>query len=61
MLCTDVCLVCWLRQLEGSPIVVAQNEKFDGKGFYLGFLASITWIDFGFLCVLDQGFDSVFV
>ena len=49
MLCIDICLPVWFVdccawQLEGSPIVVAQNEKFDGKAFCLGFLARIAWI-----------------
>ncbi|KAG5533112.1 hypothetical protein RHGRI_027368 [Rhododendron griersonianum] len=40
-----------LWQLEGSPIVVAQNEKFDGKGFseYHLFAAKLC-NHFGILC-----------
>ncbi|KAB5544083.1 hypothetical protein DKX38_012195 [Salix brachista] len=41
----DGCCIKLLScKLEGSPIVVAQNEKFDGKAFCLGFLARIAWI-----------------
>ncbi|KAF9674934.1 hypothetical protein SADUNF_Sadunf10G0179300 [Salix dunnii] len=40
---TNGCCIKLLScKLEGSPIVVAQNEKFDGKGFSLGFLCNLS-------------------